>query len=89
MSYFSSVYNELLKECQIAVKLKPIPAAAVCEDADDVYHRFGGAAIAEMLKDTYNKTKTSSKDNNQISLDILLLQKLSVHTEEQKYHIPA
>ena len=63
--------------------------AAVHEDTDNVYYRFGGGAIADMLKTRYNKMKTSSKDKDQVSLEITVLQKLSVHMENDKIDIPA
>jgi len=88
VSYFSAMYNELLRQCQIAIKpSKPIPVA-VCEDTDDVYYRFAGRAIRDMLSTRYKIIEASSKNYNQISLEITLLQRLSVHTKEEKDHIP-
>ena len=50
LSFFSSVYNELLRQCQVAIN-PPIPATVTGnEDSDDVYYRFGSGAIADMLK---------------------------------------
>ena len=90
ISYFSATYNELLQQCQNVIKpAEPIQVAAVHEDTDNVYYRFGGGAIADMLKTRYNKMKTSSKDKDQVSLEITVLQKLSVHMENDKIDIPA
>jgi len=90
ISYFSSVYNVLLRQCQNAIKpSEPMPVTVVHEDTDDVYYWFGGGAIADMLKTRYSKMKTSSKDKQKISLEITVLQRLSVHTENDKVHIPA
>ena len=42
-----------------------------------------------MLKGRYSKIKMSNKDYSQISLEIMLFHKLSVHTEKQKDYISA
>ena len=57
ISFSSSVYNEFLRQCQIAITPPtPIPATfTVNEDTDDVYYRFGGGAIADMFKTRYEK----------------------------------
>ena len=60
------------------------------EDTDDVYYRFGGAAIATMLKIRYDKIRSSScADNDQVATEIAILQKFNVHLQEEKVHIPA
>ena len=90
--FSSSVYNELLRQCQIAITL-PTPISATStmnEDTDDVYYRFGGGATADMFKTRYEKMKSPNcNDRDQISLEITILQKLSVHRENEKAHIPA
>ena len=86
ISYFGLIYDGLLQQCQAAIK-PPITSATPTptEDMDDVYYRFGGAAIAAMLKLTYDKIRSSScADKNRVSLEITILQKLSVHLEEAK-----
>ena len=60
------------------------------EDTDDVYYRFGGGAIADMFNTRYEKMKSPNcNDKDQISLEITILQKLSIHRENEKAHIPA
>jgi len=54
-----------------------------------MYYRFGGAAIAAMLKIRYDKIRSSSSaDKDQVAMEISILQKLSVHIQEEKTHIP-
>ena len=92
ISFFSSVYNELLRQCQVAINPPtPIPATSTMnEDSDDVYYRFGGGAIADMLKLRYEKMKSPNcNDKDQILLEITILQGLSVHRKNEKAHIPA
>ena len=55
-------------------------------ESHDVYFWFGGAAIASMLHDRYDKIKTSQQ-KDQISKEITLLQKVSVHKKGKKEHI--
>ena len=90
ISFCSSVYNELLRQCQVAIN-PPIPATVtVNQDSDDVYYRFGGGAIADMLKLRYTKMRSPNCTNkDQISLEITILQGLSVHRENEKALIPA
>ena len=60
----------------------PIP------DCEDVYYRFGGAAIASMLHNRYDKLKQHLGDDEQLSEETTILQKLSIHAEQDKEHIP-
>ena len=90
ISFFGSVYDELLQQCQVATKppTMSVPLEQK-EDTDDVYCRFGGAAIAAMLKTSYSKMLNPSCSNkDQVSLEITMLQKFSVHLPEEKAHIP-
>ena len=91
ISFSSSVYNEMLRQCQAVIK-PPTPSTAtstVNEEPNDVYYRFGGGAIADMFKTRYEKMKSPNCNNkDQISLEITILQKLSVHTANEKTHIP-
>ena len=90
ISFFGSIYNELLRQCQVAIK-PPTTSAPLeqKEDTDDVYYRFGGAAIATMLKTRYSKMQNPTCSNkDHVSLEITMLQKLSVHLPEEKTHIP-
>jgi len=59
------------------------------EESEDVNYRFGGAALASMLKTRYNKMKISTNLNqDQVSLEISILQRISIHEEKDKSHIP-
>ena len=91
MIYCGIVYDELLHQCQIAIKPPATSAPPTpTEDTDNVYYRFGGAAIAAMLELGYDKMQSSNCANkDQISLEIAILQKISVHLEEDKSNIPA
>ena len=42
IAYFSAVYNELLRQCQIVVKPPKQISTAVCENSVGVYYRYGG-----------------------------------------------
>jgi len=93
ISYCSAVYNELLRQCRTAIKasglIPVVPVTAVHEYTDDVFYQFGGGAIVNMFKTRYNKIKTSSQDKEQISLEITVLQKLSLYIENDKILILA
>ena len=90
ISFFGSFYDEVLWHCQAVIKPpSSFFTSAPAEDTDDVYYQFGGAAIAAMLKIRYDKiqSSTTADCNNQVSMEISVLQKLSVHLQEEKTHI--
>ena len=91
ISFCGLIYDDLLKQCQIVIRPSPTSATPMpTEDTDDVYYRFGGAAIAAMFKVRYDKIRSSNcADKDQVSMEISILQKLSIHLEEDKTHIPA
>ena len=83
---------------QVAVFQKELPAAnksteeqilSSNNDSDDVYYRFGGAAICAMLKQRYKdikKCSPSSDTRNSLSIEICLLQAMKI---KDKSDIPA
>jgi len=88
ISFCGLIYDDLLKQCQIVIRPSPTSATPMpTEDTDDVYYRFGGAAIAAMFKVRIRNFNCADKD--QVSMEISILQKLSMHLEEDKTHIPA
>ena len=83
----SCVFNKLLSLCHAMIERESEVSDTVTDvESDDVYFRFGGAAIASMLHVRYDKIKTSQQ-KNQISKELTLLQKLSVHEKGKKEHI--
>ena len=59
----------------------------VFADSDDVYYRFGGAAIASMLRSRYSRIKTCAL-TDKVSIEISVLQKSSIHKPEDKSDVP-
>jgi len=90
ISFFGSFYNEFLWQCQTIIKPPSSSIASPpAEDADDVCYRFGGAAIAAMLKIWYDKIRSSSSAHkDQVAMEISIVQKFIVHIQEEKTHIP-
>ena len=80
---YSSVFNELLSQCHSVIQ----PENEVCSsdsgmESNDVYYWFGGAGIASLLHGRYEKIKTCTlQQKDQVSKEITLLQKLSIHEE--------
>ena len=83
MILFSSAMYKILSEqvlCkQAATVTDPLPS----NDGDDVYYRFGGAAIADILKVRYTKRSSTSatSSNCNVSHEIKILQ--SINTKEK------
>ena len=86
----SSVFNEFLIQCHSVIQ----PENEVCDldseiESDDVYYRFGGAAIASLLHGRYENIKTCTlQQKDQVSKEITLLQKLSIHDKDKKGYLP-
>ena len=90
----SAVYNYLLK--QVSIYQKGLTGqlfggefskAATCSDGDDVYYRFGGGVLCDMLKHRYKEIKNCpSTRRNLLSIEISLLQAIN---NKDKSSIPA
>jgi len=52
------VYDELLRACHSAIEVNQTTTQFCSEDSDDVYYRFGGAAISSMLHSRYKQIKS-------------------------------
>ena len=63
ISFLGGIFDQLLKQCQIVLKPARADTFMATEDSDDVYFRFGGAAIAAMLQVRYKKMKGSTCTN--------------------------
>ena len=89
--YCSSTLDQLLRQCHKVMQSfskKSSGNAEVTEDSEDVFYRFGGAAIASMLHSRYEKLKQHCGDDQQLSEETTILQKLSIHKKEDKELIP-
>ena len=75
--YCSSVYDELLRKCHSTIESTcQSDAQPSVADPDDVYYRFGGAAIASMLHSRYAQIKVGSLNaKHKLSIEISVLQK--------------
>ena len=73
----SIVYNSLIEH--VASKNKEgDTSTAMSLDGDDVYYRFGGAALCEMLHLRYKQIKTAPLDRkDHISQEITILQAIN------------
>ena len=74
----STIYNTLITYINLKGEESEKPTEAMSFDGDDVYYRFGGAAICEMLHLRYEQIKTapfSKKDS--ISQEITILQAIN------------
>ena len=87
----STVYNTLIEH--VASKNKENDASTTMSfDGDDVYYRFGGAALCDMLHLRYKQIKTAPLDHkDQISQEITVLQVInskdkSAIPDYMKYH---
>ena len=89
--YCGNVYNELLHRCHSVIETSSQPdVQSTSVDSDDVYYRFGGAGISSMLHSRYARIKVCAlPDKQQLSLEISVLQKLSIHQKEEKGDIPS
>ena len=50
ISYCGSVYDEFLRQCRFAIQPTSVTEEGIMEESEDVCYRFGGAALASMLK---------------------------------------
>ena len=88
--FCSCVYDELLRTCHSAIEVHQEPTPTCFEDSDDVYYRFGGASLSSMLHNRYSQIKSCGLSlKERVSLEISVLQKLSIHKIEEKIHIPS
>ena len=68
----STIYNSSIEH--IASKNKDNACTAISLDGDDVYYRFGGATLCEMLHVQYKIIKTAPFNRkDQISQEITIL----------------
>jgi len=89
ISYCGSVYDEFLRQCHVTIQPSSTTEEGIMEESVDVYYRFGGVALASMLKTRYNKMiKSTNANQDQVSLEISILQRISIHKEKEKSHIP-
>ena len=73
----STVYNTLTEHLASKTEENDIPIV-MSLDGDDVYYRFGGAALCDMLHQRYKQIKTSPKDRKDIiSQEITILQAIN------------
>ena len=86
----SSVFNELLTKCHSLIQPEnEVGGVDSGMEGEDVYYRFGGAAIASLLHGRYEKIKNCTElQKDQVSKEITLLQKLSVHEKDKKVYLP-
>jgi len=88
----SAVYNYLLGQVSLYQKsftgqLAGGESSATCSDSDDVYYRFGGGALCEMLKNRYKEIKNCpSTRRNLLSIEISMLHAIN---NKDKLSIPA
>ena len=72
----SFAYNLLIEH--IASKNKNHACSAISLDSDDVYYKFGGTTLCEMLHVRYKQIKTAPFDRkDQISQEITILQAIN------------
>ena len=62
--FCSSVYDASLQECHSVLHAGDNPSLSVVpeKDSDDVYPRFGGAALAAMLHSRYDKGRKQKNE---------------------------
>ena len=88
--FCSCVYDELLRTCHSAIEVSQPTVQSLSKDSNDVYYRFGGAAISSMLHSRYTQIKSCAlPQKERVSLELSVLQKLSIHNKEEKTHIPS
>ena len=84
------MFNELLTQCHSVI----LPKNKVCDvdsgiESDDVFYQFGSASIASLLHGRCEKIKTCTlQQKDQVSKEITLLQKLSIHDKDKKGYLP-
>ena len=92
MAISSAVYNYLLGQVSIyqeslTDQTPNRELSAQSSDGDDVYYRFGGGALCEMLKNRYKEIKDCpSTRRNLLSIEISMLQAMN---NKDKSTIPA
>jgi len=87
MTITSAVYQFLLQYVEnfqnglhniVEDSSSPLPTSQPAADGDDVYYRFGGAAICDMLHLRYKQLKTCTDDKRDvISQEVTLLQAIN------------
>ena len=83
--FSSAVFNEFLHQCHKVLEGKHVTPVEN-SDTQDTYIRFGGAALATMLKLRYDRMKTCSLElKEQISQEITILKQICAHSKD---HIP-
>ena len=88
ITVYSTIYNTLSEH--VASCRNKDSDASTCTsmslDGDDVYYRFGGATLCDMLHLRYKRIKTTPLDHkDQISQEISILQAIN---SKDKYSIP-
>ena len=83
------LYDELLRQCHRIIE-PDIQASELCsEDSEDVYYRFGGSTMRNMLHSRYTKIKSCPlNQKDRVSQEITVLQQISVHKKEDKDRVP-
>ena len=80
----SEVYNEILRRCHVMLQPPALDAKAVTPDPIDVYYRFGGATLANMLHTRYKAIKTCPVTRKeQLGKEIGILQMLNTKDKSQ------
>ena len=79
--YYQAIYELLLKQTEsfknsLTTRL-PLPSNAI--DGDDMYFRFGGAALCDMLHLRYQQIKTcTDMQRDKLSQEITILQAMNL-----------
>ena len=74
----STVYNTLITRINVKGEESETPIESTSLDGDDVYYRFGGAALCEMLHLRYEQIKTAPFNRkDSISQEITILQAIN------------
>ena len=85
IAFSGAVFNEFLHQCHEVLQGKRV-AQAETVDTQDTHIRFGGAALATILKLHHNRIKSCSLElKEQISQEITILQQICAHSKD---HIP-
>ena len=68
MLFCGCLYDELLCQCHRIIK-PDVQASELCsEDSEDVYYRFGGLSVRNMLHSRYTKIKSCPLNQKDKSL---------------------
>ena len=91
MMFSSNVYNIMLQKINkdpVFIRKCPDIPIQYDQDPDDVYYRFGGASLSDMLHVRYNKIRRSQTDKSAatVSEEIFILQ--AINTKD-KSHMPS